>query len=100
MTRLDVFLKYTGLIKQRSAAKRACEAGQVYIDEQTAKASRPVSVGEIVRIETAFMLIEAKILDIPSRQPAKTERERFCHILRHERLDIRDDTNINEGFSF
>ena len=100
MTRLDLFLKYAGLIKQRSAAKRACEAGQVRVDGQPAKASRSVSVGETVRIETPGLLLEIKVLDIPLRQPAKAERERFCHILRREQLDVRDDAIVEGDFSF
>ncbi|MYF92790.1 MAG: RNA-binding S4 domain-containing protein, partial [Gemmatimonadetes bacterium] len=36
--RLDIFLKNTGLIKQRSEAKRACDAGQVQIGGRQVKA--------------------------------------------------------------
>ena len=36
--RLDIFLKNTGLIKQRSDAKRACDAERVQIGDQPAKA--------------------------------------------------------------
>ena len=100
MTRLDLFLKYAGLIKQRSAAKRACEAGQVRVDGQPAKASRLVRVGETVRIETPGLLLEVQVIDIPLRQPAKAERDRFFNIQRRERLDVRDDTVVDGDFSF
>ena len=55
MTRLDMFLKHTGLIKQRSQAKRACDDGRVVLvgpsGEKTAKASQAVHVGERVLMQ-------------------------------------------------
>jgi len=87
MARLDTFLKNTGLIKQRSEAKRACDQGRVLVDGQVAKPGRPVRIGEVISIETADRYVEAEILDIPARTPAKKERQRYCRILRQERRD-------------
>ena len=72
MTRLDMFLKHTGLIKQRSQAKRACDDGRVVLvgpsGEKTAKASQAVHVGEQVRIETMTRRIEVKYAALPSER--------------------------------
>ncbi len=91
MTRLDIFLKNTGLIKQRSEAKRACDDGRVVLigseGEKTAKASQAVHVGERVRIETTTRRIEVEVLDLPERTPAKRDRQRFYRILSEERID-------------
>ena len=91
MTRLDIFLRNTGLIKQRSEAKRACDDGRVRVDGRAAKAGRMVSVGEIVAIETADQYVEAEILDIPAHPPPRRERPRYYRLLRRERRDPRSD---------
>ena len=91
MTRLDMFLKHTGLIKQRSQAKRACDDGRVVLigpsGEKTAKASQAVHVGERVRIETMTRRIEVQVLALPERAPARSERQQFYRILREEKID-------------
>lgn len=91
MTRLDIFLKHTGLIKQRSQAKRACEDGRVILivpsGEKTAKASQAVHVGERVRIETMTRRIEIEVLALPDRTPARSERQRFYRLLSEEQID-------------
>ncbi len=91
MTRLDIYLKNTGLIKQRSEAKRACDDGRVQVNGQIVKASRDVNVGEIIRIETAGYYVEAEVLGIPARPAAKKERARYCRIVRQECRDAHAD---------
>lgn len=91
MTRLDIYLKNTGLIKQRSEAKRACDDGRVRVNGQAVKAGRPVSVGEVICIETADYYVEALVLGIPARPPAKKERARYCRIIRQECRDPHAD---------
>ncbi|SVE16432.1 uncharacterized protein METZ01_LOCUS469286, partial [marine metagenome] len=45
VTRLDIFLKNSGLFKQRSGAKQACVEGRVRVGGQTAKASHSLAIG-------------------------------------------------------
>ena len=85
MARLDLFLKNSGLCRQRSAARRACDAGQVWVGGQPAKASREVRVGEILRLCTAGNELEAEILAIPAHPVSKNERNRYCRIILIER---------------
>ena len=85
--RLDIFLKNTGLVKQRSEAKRACDAGWVTIGGKPAKASHAIIVGERILIETDIRLLDVEILAIPARPPAKRDRHRFYRIIREERRD-------------
>ena len=98
MTRLDLYLKHTGLIKQRSEAKRACDDGRIVIvsptGEKTAKASQAVHVGEHVRIETATRRIEVEVLGLPTRAPARSERQRFYRVLSEEQIDPFDDLSF------
>ena len=52
--RLDVWLDVSCLFKTRSEAKRACEAGKVDVNGQTAKPNRIVREGDRLRIGRPF----------------------------------------------
>jgi ribosome-associated heat shock protein Hsp15 len=52
--RLDVWLDVACLFKTRSEAKRACEAGRVAVNGQTAKPNRIVREGDRLRIGRPF----------------------------------------------
>ena len=93
--RLDLYLKWTGLCRQRSEAKRACDRGEVSLDGQPAKASTAARVGAVVRIEAPARLLEAEILELPRRAPAKSQRERYVRLLRQERRDAAVDADLS-----
>lgn len=84
MARLDLFLKHTGLVKQRSQAKQACDQDCIRVDGKPAKSSRPVKAGEIITIDFAGRHVEAEIVDIPIRHAPKSQRDRYVKILRQE----------------
>ena len=92
--RLDIFLKNTGLIKQRSEAKRACDSGQVQIGGQQAKAAHRVAVGEQIHIAPPTRLLDIEVLGIPERPPARRDRRRFYRILREEHRDPYEDLSF------
>ena len=48
--RLDKFLKVSRLIKRRTVANEACDAGRVAINGSVAKASVKVKPGDIIEI--------------------------------------------------
>ena len=48
--RLDKFLKVSRLIKRRTVANEACDAGRVTVNGKPAKASVKVKVGDIIEI--------------------------------------------------
>ncbi len=48
--RLDKFLKVSRLIKRRTVANEACDAGRVMVNGKPAKASVNVKVGDIIEI--------------------------------------------------
>ena len=49
--RLDKFLKVSRLIKRRTVANEACDAGRVLVNGKTAKASLNVKQGDIIDIQ-------------------------------------------------
>ena len=85
MSRLDLFLKNSGLLKQRTQAKRACETNCVSVNGRFAKASHEVSAGEIIVVDTEELFLEAEVLDIPNRPCSKKLRDRFVRILQSEK---------------
>ena len=46
--RLDKFLKVSRLIKRRTVANEACDAGRVMVNGKPAKASVNVKVGDVI----------------------------------------------------
>ena len=48
--RLDKFLKVSRLIKRRTVANEACDAGRVSINGRPAKASAEIKEGDVVEI--------------------------------------------------
>ena len=48
--RLDKYLKVSRLIKRRTVANEACDAGRVMINGKTAKAGAEVKAGDVIEI--------------------------------------------------
>ena len=48
--RLDKYLKVSRLIKRRTIANEACDAGRVMVNDKVAKASYDVKVGDVIEI--------------------------------------------------
>ena len=48
--RLDKFLKVSRLIKRRTVANEACDAGRVSLNDKVARASAEVKAGDTITI--------------------------------------------------
>ncbi len=62
--RLDKFLKISRLIKRRTIANEACDAGRVTVNGKNARASYSVKVGDIVEISFGTTPVKFEIIDI------------------------------------
>ncbi|WP_026651464.1 RNA-binding S4 domain-containing protein [Butyrivibrio proteoclasticus] len=62
--RLDKYLKVTRLIKRRTVANEACDAGRVTINGRPAKASADVKVGDKITIAFGNKDVSVEVLDI------------------------------------
>ncbi len=62
--RLDKYLKVTRLIKRRTVANEACDAGRVSINDHPAKASAEVKVGDKITINFGNKDVSVEVLDI------------------------------------
>lgn len=62
--RLDKYLKVTRLIKRRTVANDACDAGRVQINGRPAKASADVKIGDKITISFGNKEVAVEVLDI------------------------------------
>ena len=64
--RLDKFLKVSRLIKRRTVANEACDAGRVMVNGKQAKASVNVKVGDKMPavMNTEIIVEDEKIIEI------------------------------------
>ena len=62
--RLDKFLKVSRLIKRRTVANEACDAGRVLVNDKPAKASLKVKQGDIIEIQFGTRTLKVEVLDI------------------------------------
>ncbi|MBR1470402.1 MAG: RNA-binding S4 domain-containing protein [Lachnospiraceae bacterium] len=69
--RLDKFLKVSRLIKRRTVANEACDAGRVQVNGRVAKASVEVKVGDEIAI--AFGNKETKVRVLSLQESVRKE---------------------------
>ena len=62
--RLDKCLKVSRLIKRRTVANEACDAGRVLVNDKPAKASVKVKPGDIIEIQFGTRTVKVEVLDI------------------------------------
>lgn len=62
--RLDKFLKVSRLIKRRTVANEACDAGRVMVNDKPAKASASVKKGDIIEIQFGMKSVKVEVLDV------------------------------------
>ena len=62
--RLDKYLKVSRLIKRRTVANEACDAGRVLVDGKVARASYNVKVGDVLEINFGTKTVKAEILSV------------------------------------
>ena len=77
--RLDKYLKVSRLIKRRTVANDACDAGRVMINGKVAKASVDVKAGDIIEISFGNKNVKVRVTDVKdtvSTLPSTTSRFR------------------------
>ncbi len=62
--RLDKYLKVSRLIKRRTVANEACDAGRVLVNGKIARASYDVKVGDRLEIQLGNRVVKAEIVEI------------------------------------
>lgn len=62
--RLDKFLKVSRLIKRRTVANEACDAGRILVNGKVAKASLSVKGGDVIEIGFGNKQVKVEVLDV------------------------------------
>ena len=78
--RLDKYLKVSRLIKRRTVANEACDAGRVFINGSVAKASANVRVGDEITISFGNKEVKVRVLDVQETVKKEEAKELFEYI--------------------
>ena len=78
--RLDKYLKVSRLIKRRTVANEACDAGRVTINDKPAKASSTVTAGEIITISFGNKDVKVEVLDVQETVRKEEAKELFRYL--------------------
>ena len=78
--RLDKFVKVSRLIKRRTVANEACDAGRVLVNGNVAKASVKVKPGDIIEIHFGTKTVKAEVLDIQETTKKEEAKELFRYL--------------------
>lgn len=62
--RLDKYLKVSRIIKRRTVANEACDAGRVSVNGKVAKASVEVKEGDIIEISFGTNPMKVRVLTV------------------------------------
>ena len=78
--RLDKYLKVSRLIKRRTVANEACDAGRVSINGKVAKASAEVKAGDVLEIAFGNRTVKAEVLDVKETVRKEEAQEMFRYL--------------------
>ncbi len=78
--RLDQILPLLGVIKRRTIAKQLADNGMISINDNTAKAGKSVSVGDVIHIG-GVKPQTIKITQLPGKSLSKEQRQDYYEAL-------------------
>ena len=78
--RLDKFLKVSRLIKRRTVANEACDAGRVLVNDKTAKASLNVKEGDVIKIQFGTRAVKVEVLDVQETVKKDEAKELYRYL--------------------
>ena len=78
--RLDKFLKVSRLIKRRTVANEAGDAGLVLVNDKVAKASVNVKAGDVIEIRFGTRDVKVEVLDVQETVKKDEAKELFRYL--------------------
>ena len=78
--RLDKYLKVSRLIKRRTIAYEACDAGRVMVNGKVAKASVDVKVGDVIEIAFGTKSVKVEVLDVQDTSKKDEAKELYKYL--------------------
>ncbi len=59
--RLDKYLKVSRLIKRRTVANEACDAGKILVNDKIARASYDIKAGDLIEIQMGQKALKVRV---------------------------------------
>lgn len=78
--RLDKYLKVSRLIKRRTVANEACDAGRVFVNDKVVKASYDVKMGDIIEIQFGMKSVKVQVTDIKETTKKDDAKDMFVYL--------------------
>ena len=78
--RLDKYLKVSRLIKRRTVANEACDAGRVLINDRPAKASAQVKEGDVLEIHFGSKAVRVEVLNVQETVKKEEAQELYRYL--------------------
>ena len=78
--RLDKFLKVSRLIKRRTVANEACDAGRVLVNDRPAKASAQVKAGDVLEIQFGSKSVRVEVLIVQETVKKEEAQELYRYL--------------------
>lgn len=78
--RLDKFLKVSRLIKRRTVANEACDAGRVLVSDRPAKASAQVKAGDVLEIQFGSKSVRVEVLNVQETVKKEEAQELYRYL--------------------
>ena len=77
---LDKFLKVSRLIKRRTVANEAGDAGRVLVNGKTAKASVKVKPGDVIEIQFGTRTVKVEVLELQETTKKEEAKDLFKYL--------------------
>lgn len=78
--RLDKYLKVSRLIKRRTVANEACDAGRVLLNDKVARASAEVKAGDVITIQFGNKDVKVEVLTVQESVRKEEAKEMFQYL--------------------
>lgn len=78
--RIDKFLKVSRLIKRRTIANEACDAGRILVNGKVVKASYTVKPGDIIEISFGNKSVKVQVEELLQTTKKDEAREMFSYL--------------------
>ena len=78
--RLDKFLKVSRLIKRRTVANEACDAGRVLVNDRPAKASAQVKAGDVLEIQFGSKSVRVEVQNVQETVKKEEAQELYRYL--------------------
>ena len=78
--RLDKYLKVSRLIKRRTVANEACDAGRVLLNDKVARASAEVKAGDVITIQFGNKDVKVEVLTVQENVRKEEAKDMFQYL--------------------